>query len=194
MSAVTAKKTDMESVLGALDPSLLGGRIHSNDPVHAEIYDFLVDEAILLDHNRTDDWYELLAEDLIYRMPVRRTVHRDQGLGFDPVMAHFDDDHASMTVRIKRLHSLSAYSEDPPSRVRRFVSNVRVHELDAPGEYAVTSYVLALRSRWDKSEFDFIPCQRDDVLRRHGASFKIARRIMYADQSVLGTPNLAIFL
>jgi len=194
VSATTAKKTDMSGVLGALDPSMLGPRIHSNDAVYAEICDFLIDEAILLDHNRTDDWYELLAEDLIYRMPVRRTVYRDQGLGFDPTMAHFDDDYATMTVRIKRLHSLSAYSEDPPSRVRRFVSNVRVNNLEAEGEYAVTSYILALRSRWDRSEFDLIPAQRDDVLRRHEGSFKIARRIMYPDQSVLGTPNLAIFL
>jgi hypothetical protein len=66
--------------------------------------------------------------------------------------------------------------------------------VETPGEYAVTSYLLALRSRWDRSDFDLIPCQRDDVLRRHGDSFKIVRRIMYPDQSVLGTPNLAIFL
>jgi 3-phenylpropionate/cinnamic acid dioxygenase small subunit len=194
MSAATANKTDMSGVLGALDPSLLGARIRSGTPVYNEINDFLIDEALMLDHNRTDDWYELLAEDLIYRMPVRRTVYREQGLGFDPTMAHFDDDYSTMTVRIKRLHSLSAYSEDPPSRVRRLVSNVRVHELEAKDEFAVTSYLLALRSRWDRTEFDFIPVQRDDVLRRNGDSFKIARRIMYADQSVLGTPNLAIFL
>jgi 3-phenylpropionate/cinnamic acid dioxygenase small subunit len=184
----------MSAVLGALDPSELGARVPTGQPLHSEIVDFLIDEALLLDHNETDDWYELLAPDLIYRMPVRRTVHRDQGLGFDPVMAHFDDDHASMTVRIKRLHSLSAYSEDPPSRVRRLVSNVRVHELATPGEYSVGSYVLALRSRWDRSEFDVIPVERHDVLRRDGSSFKIARRIIYPDQSVLGTPNLAIFL
>jgi 3-phenylpropionate/cinnamic acid dioxygenase small subunit len=184
----------MDGVLGALGTETHGSRVGFGDPVYNEIMDFLIDEAILLDHNRTDEWFELLAEDLVYRMPVRRTVYRDQGLGFDPIMAHFDDDYATMTVRIKRLHSLSAYSEDPPSRVRRFVSNVRVHETDTAGEYAVTSYLLALRSRWDRTEFDLIPVERDDVLRRDGSSFKIARRIMYPDQSVLGTPNLAIFL
>jgi 3-phenylpropionate/cinnamic acid dioxygenase small subunit len=184
----------MSGVLGALDTSALRGRVRSGSDVYNEIVDFLYDEALLLDHNQTDDWYELLAEDLVYRMPVRRTVHRDQGLGFDPVMAHFDDDYSTMTVRIKRLHSLSAFSEDPPSRVRRLVSNVRVHETDTEGEFAVGSYVLALRSRWDQPVFDLIPVERHDVLRRHGDSFKIARRIMYPDQSVLGTPNLAIFL
>jgi 3-phenylpropionate/cinnamic acid dioxygenase small subunit len=194
MSATTAQTTGMDGVLGALDPSALGARVHSGTPLHSELLDFLIDEARLLDHNRVDDWYELLADDLTYRMPVRRSVYSKQGLGFDPTMAHFDDDHASMTVRIKRFHSLSNYAEDPPSRVRRIVTNVTVHELDAPDEYAVGSYLLLLRSRWDSSTFDIIPAERQDVVRRDGASFKIASRIIYPDQSVLGTPNLAIFL
>jgi 3-phenylpropionate/cinnamic acid dioxygenase small subunit len=185
----------MEAVLGAVDPSLLGPRVRSGTPVHSEIVDFLIDEALLLDHNRVDEWYELLAEDLIYRLPVRRTAHRAQGLGFDPAMAHFDDNYETMTIRIKRLRSVAVYSEDPPSRVRRFVSNVRVFELlDARDEFFVSSYELALRSRWDSAAFDLISVQRDDVLRRHADGFKIARRIMYPDQSVLGTPNLGIFL
>jgi 3-phenylpropionate/cinnamic acid dioxygenase small subunit len=194
MSATTAQATGMAGVLGALDPSALGARVHSGTPLHSELLDFLIDEARLLDHNLLDDWYELLADDLTYRMPVRRSVYSKQGLGFDPTMAHFDDDHATMTVRIKRFHSLSNYAEDPPSRVRRFVSNVTVHELEAPDEYAVGSYLLLLRSRWDASTFDVIPAERQDVLRRDGASFKIASRIIYPDQSVLGTPNLAVFL
>jgi 3-phenylpropionate/cinnamic acid dioxygenase small subunit len=184
----------MQDVLGALDPAQLGARVRSGTPLHSEILDFLIDEAQLLDHNRVDDWYDLLADDLTYRMPVRRSVYSKQGLGFDPTMAHFDDDHETMTVRIKRFHSLSNYSEDPPSRVRRFVSNVTVHELQSPDEYAVGSYLLLLRSRWDASSFDVIPAERRDVLRRDGESFKIVSRIIYPDQSVLGTPNLAVFL
>jgi 3-phenylpropionate/cinnamic acid dioxygenase small subunit len=194
MSATTAQTTGMDGVLGALDPSALGARVRSGTSLHSEILDFLIDEALLLDHNKLDDWYDLLADDLTYRMPVRRSVYSKQGLGFDPTMAHFDDDHATMTVRIKRFHSLSNYAEDPPSRVRRFVSNVTVHELEATDEYAVGSYLLLLRSRWDASSFDLIPAERRDVLRRDGESFKIASRIIYPDQSVLGTPNLAIFL
>lgn len=194
MSATTAQTTDMDGVLGALDPTALGARVHSGAPLHSEILDFLIDEALLLDHNRVDDWFDLLAEDLTYRMPVRRSVYSKQGLGFDPTMAHFDDDHATMTVRIKRYHSLSNYSEDPPSRVRRFVSNVTVRELESPAEYAVGSYLMLLRSRWDASSFDVISAERQDVLRRDEESFKIASRIIYVDQSVLGTPNLAVFL
>lgn len=183
----------MAGVLGALGPALAGPRVKSGDPAYHDVVDFLIDEALLLDHNQIDEWYELLAEDLVYRMPVRRTVYRDQGLGFDPVMGHFDETYESMTSRIKRLRSASAWAEDPPSRMRRFVSNVRVAAMEPPGEFAVTSYVLALRSVWAKSEFDIVSMERHDVLRRDEASFKIARRIIYCDQSALETPNLSVF-
>lgn len=194
MSATTAARTGMEDVLGALDPSRLGERLLSNHAVYAELHALLIDEARLLDHNRADEWLQLLADDLIYRMPVRRTVYRRQGLGFDPLMAHFDDDYLSMALRVQRLHSDSAWAEDPPSRVRRFVSNVIVHETDIAGEYAVSSYLLMLRSRYDESNYDIISAQRDDVFRRTAEGWRIARRIIYTDQSLLGTPNLAIFL
>ena len=184
----------MEDVLGALDPSRLRERLLSNHSVYAELHDLLIDEARLLDHNRADEWLQLLADDLIYRMPVRRTVYRRQGLGFDPLMAHFDDDYPSMALRVQRLHSDSAWAEDPPSRVRRFVSNVTVHETDVANEYAVGSYLLMLRSRYDESSYDIISAQRDDVVRRTAEGWRIARRIIYTDQSLLGTPNLAIFL
>jgi 3-phenylpropionate/cinnamic acid dioxygenase small subunit len=156
--------------------------------------DFLIDEARLLDHNRFDDWFELLDEDLLYRMPVRRTMLRAQGEGYDPVMAHFEDDYNSIKARVARLHSESAWSEDPASRVRRVISNVIVHETTDPNEYAVGSYTLALRSRWDEIPFDLIPVERDDLIRRTDSGFKIARRLMYITQSLLGTPNLGIFI
>jgi 3-phenylpropionate/cinnamic acid dioxygenase small subunit len=193
---MTAASTtdDLAHVPGAIDFSRFGRRVRSDDPVYAEVFDFLVDEALLLDHDRIDEWLELLAEDLLYRLCVRQTVNRAQGLGIDPLMGYFDDDHATMQRRIQRLHSLSAYAEDPPSRVRRFVTNVRLHAAEDADEYAVTSYLLVLRSRWDSPDYEFISVERNDLLRRRDASFQIARRIMYPDQSVLGTTNLAIFL
>jgi 3-phenylpropionate/cinnamic acid dioxygenase small subunit len=110
-------------------------------------------------------------------------------------MGHFDDDINSIKIRVRRvLHTESAYAEDPPSRVRRFVSNVTIHETDTAGEYAVTSYLLALRNRWDAPNYDTISAAREDVIRTGGDGLKIARRRILIDQALLGTPNLAIFL
>jgi 3-phenylpropionate/cinnamic acid dioxygenase small subunit len=169
--------------------------VRYGDPVYNEIAEFLIEEARLLDHDLLDEWTEALAEDLRYTMPVRRTVLRRDGQGFDPKMGHFDDDLASIKIRVRRvLHTDSAYAEDPPSRVRRFVSNITVHETDTAGEYAVTSYLLALRNRWDAPNYDTISAAREDLLRRRDDRWELARRRILIDQALLGTPNLAIFL
>ena len=41
-------------------------------------------------------------------------------------MDHFDEDRYSLEKRVERLEGDHAWTEDPPSRARRFVSNVRV--------------------------------------------------------------------
>jgi 3-phenylpropionate/cinnamic acid dioxygenase small subunit len=110
-------------------------------------------------------------------------------------MQHFHDDWRSMMGRVMRLTGTkSAWAEDPPSRTRRLVTNVRVNETEKADEFAVVSYLLVTRSRFNFDEFDLISCERHDLLRRDGESFKLARREILLDQAVLGTPNLAIFL
>jgi 3-phenylpropionate/cinnamic acid dioxygenase small subunit len=98
-------------------------------------------------------------------------------------------------ARIMRLTGTkSAWAEDPPSRTRRLVTNVRVSRTAKPNELSVTSYLLVTRSRFNFSEYDLISAERRDLLREDGESFKLARREIIVDQAVLGTPNLAIFL
>lgn len=69
-----------------------------------------------------------------------------------------------------------------------------MYKTDKPDEYKVLSYLMLSRSRFDFDYFDLIPCDRHDVLRKDGDSFKLARREILIDQSVIGTPNLGIFL
>lgn len=173
----------------------LGARIPYGTGVYNEVMDFLIEEARLLDGDLLEEWQNGLAEDIAYTMPVRQTVLRSEGPGFDPHMGHFDDDLASIGLRVQRLvHTHSAYAEDPPSRVRRFVTNVRVHETATDGEYAAASYLLLMRNRGRASTYDFISAVRHDLLRRQPTGFKLARREVLVDLATLGTPNLAIFL
>lgn len=171
------------------------GRIRVGEPEYNEVMDFLIEEAHLLELSQLDEWLALTADDLSYTMPVRRTTMRGQGPGFDATMAHFDDDRASMEFRVKRITASGhGFADDPPSRTRRLVTNLRVHVNGTPGEYEATSSLLLLRSRWDSPTFDLVSCSREDLLRRSGDSFLIARRKILVDQATLGTPNLAIML
>ena len=163
--------------------------------IYNSVMSFLIREARLLDHRDIKAWGDLLAEDLEYKAPVRitRRVQKfDQEFG---TLGHFDDDYNSMMVRIKRLVTTSnAWSEDPASRVRRFVSNVTVWETDTPNEYEVSSYLFLTRNRAEAKDYKQLSAERNDRLRLTKDGFKLARRSIMLDQVVLGMPNFAIFL
>lgn len=171
-------------------------RVPLGSPVYNQVLEFLYDEACMLDEIRLKDWSALLAEDLIYSAPLRQTrpmTHQAESV--IRTMQHYHDDYRSVMGRIMRLTATkSAWAEDPPSRTRRLVTNLRVQTTDKPDEFKIRSYLLITRSRFNFDDFDLISGERHDLLRRNGDSFKIARREIILDQAVLGTPNLAIFL
>jgi 3-phenylpropionate/cinnamic acid dioxygenase small subunit len=162
--------------------------------VHRECEQFLVHEADLLDANRMWEWLALLTEDISYRMPIRITRERSKGPGFSETVGHFDDDYGVLRTRVQRLDSEYAWAEDPPSRTRRFVTNVRVGAGDSDGEYRVRSNLLVYRGRYDSADHHLISAERDDVLRRVDGRLKLARRVIYLDQTTVATHNLAILL
>jgi 3-phenylpropionate/cinnamic acid dioxygenase small subunit len=91
------------------------------------------------------------------------------------------------------MDTASAYAEDPPSRVRRFVTNLSVEERD-DGMLRVRSYLLLLRSRFDDPEYVVLSAERDDLLRRVGEGFQLVSRRILVDQSTIGSNNIAVFL
>ncbi len=166
-------------------------------PVSTEVYlavcDFLYEEAALLDGNRLDEWLALLTDDIVYQMPVR--VTRERGASdVSHDMYYFDENHATLRTRIARLHTDLAWAEDPPSRTRHCVSNVRVQPGAGPDELEVRSYLLLYRNRGDDPGHDLLSAERHDVLRRVDGAWRLTRRSILLDQANLGTRNLAIFL
>jgi 3-phenylpropionate/cinnamic acid dioxygenase small subunit len=167
-------------------------------PLGSAIYNCLLetlyDEAAALDERRFDDWLAMLAQDLIYQAPIRLTrtgPNKDRDVM--RTMFHFDDDYSSILMRLGRLQK-SAWAEDPPSRCRRFITNVRVGECDAAGEFEVVSYLFLERSRGDNPHNETLTAERRDVWREVSGVYVLARREIIVDQSVLGMSNLAIFL
>jgi phthalate 3,4-dioxygenase beta subunit len=163
------------------------------DPGHQGAHQFLVEEAALLDDQDFDGWLRLLTDDIRYVMPVRVTTAR--GAGFDALsdMGHFDEDLYSLRKRVERFATEHAWTEDPPSRTRRHISNVRTFR-DSVDELRVESYILLFRSRGDTREPSLLSAGRRDLLRRSENGHLLARREITVDESVLRTQNLAVFL
>ncbi len=162
--------------------------------LRAEIEEFLYQEAELLDSGRFQDWLGLMTDDILYQMPVRLTRERGQGEDASLDMQFFWEDRATLGLRVQRLKTEFAWAEDPPSRTRHFVTNVRVRPADIPDELDVRSYLLIYRNRGDTAQYDLISGERQDRLRRVAGAWKLAKRSFFVDQAVLGTRNLAIFV
>ncbi len=158
-----------------------------------EVLDFLYTEAELVDSGQFEAWLGMLTEDLCYQMPLRLT--RERGArDVSREMQYFWDDRATLELRIRRLRTDFAWAEDPPSRTRHFISNVRIAPGVNPAELEVRSYVLIYRSRGDTVPVEMLSGERRDVLRRLDGTLKLARREFVVDQTVLGTQNLSLFI
>ena len=162
-----------------------------SDPAHLAAHQFLVEEAALLDAADYSGWLNLLTDDIRYVMPVRVTTAR--GAPASNGMDHFDEDLYALRKRVQRLATDHAWTEDPPSRTRHFVTNVRTFRA-GPGELDVESALLLFRSRGDTRDADLISAGRADLLRETPGGLMLARREITVDEAVLRTQNLAIFL
>jgi 3-phenylpropionate/cinnamic acid dioxygenase small subunit len=189
-------ENDSGSVSGYLHPRGPNSVVITDRSTAAlvESYAFLVLEAELLDNNEMQAWFGLLDADISYEMPVRITRERSAGLGFSDQGFHMREEWHSLQTRVARLDSEYAWAEDPPSRTRRFVTNVRASETDVEGEVAVKSNVLVYRARFDNPAHQLLSAERHDVLRRNEGELKLLKRVVLLDHTTLGTPNLAIIL
>jgi biphenyl 2,3-dioxygenase subunit beta len=159
-----------------------------------EVERFYYDEAALLDAHRYDEWLALFSDDANYFMPIRRTrMQRELDKEFTRPgeMAFFSDTKTLLAGRVAKLKSGRSWAEDPPSRTRHLITNVRVVR-DNGRELEVESNFHVYRTRLNSEESSWIG-SRHDVLRRVEGSFQIADRKIFLEQTVLLSRNLSNF-
>jgi 3-phenylpropionate/cinnamic acid dioxygenase small subunit len=169
--------------------------------LHREIEEFLYNEAELLDARRFDEWLTLFTDDARYWMPMRRNVpHHDREREFTREGADvnwFDEGKDTLGRRVAQIQTGIHWAEEPPSRICHMVSNVQIVRAAPPGSAApsevdVRCRFLVYRNRVE-TETDVLVGKREDVLRRVNGGWKIARRTIVLDQSVLLAKNLTFF-
>jgi 3-phenylpropionate/cinnamic acid dioxygenase small subunit len=133
-----------------------------------EVEQFLYAEATLLDAYRYDEWLALFDDDLHYCMPIESVVETTAGpapLNPAGTAAFFDDTKAFLAIRIKRLRTGRAWAEQPPSRTRHLVSNVRVFRREGDSAFEARGAIHVYRSRRARDVDHFLG-ERIDTLRR----------------------------
>ena len=119
------------------------------------LVDFVVTEARLLDDKRYQEWLDLWTEDGIYWVPL--TPEQSEGIHHN---SHLYEDKLLRTLRVERLRSPRAYSQQPPSRA--------LHVLQTPtlvsSEASAQRYVL-------RTPFHYSEAQGDEVQSFVGTAF-----------------------
>jgi p-cumate 2,3-dioxygenase beta subunit len=112
-----------------------------------EIEAFLVHEAALLDEWRLEEWLELMAPDARYLVPpldAPDADHRD-------TLFLIADDRRTLASRVRQLLSGTAWAENPRSRTRRLITNVRLLAEDG-GEARVTANFAVWRFQHEEAD------------------------------------------
>ncbi|PON16551.1 hypothetical protein C2W62_17890 [Candidatus Entotheonella serta] len=104
----------------------------------AQIEDFLFHEAALLDEWRLRDWLELLTDDVVYEVPSTDVPDGDSRNTLFIVA----DNAERLRLRVEQLLGKSAWAENPKSRTRRMISNVRIREADGDTLKITANFVV----------------------------------------------------
>ncbi len=165
-----------------------------------EVEDFLYAEAEFLDQRQFRDWLDLLADDLVYFMPMRRNVkfgrHAEQeNTRPDRDISWFDEDKWTLSKRVEQIMTGVHWAEEPLSRVCHMVSNIQILEarpsVEAAREVSVRSRFLVYQNRLEDETYFFVG-KRTDVLRNTDGGWKLAKREIILDQNVLLAKNLTV--
>jgi p-cumate 2,3-dioxygenase beta subunit len=106
-------------------------------PSRQEVEDLLYREAALLDEWRLEEWLEMLTDDAVYQVPSTDAPEGDAR----NTLYIIADDAQRIRSRVKQLLGKSAWAENPHSRTRRMITNVRV-----PGADGESILATAIRS------------------------------------------------
>lgn len=158
-----------------------------------EVKQWLFREAELLDDGLERTWLEeMVSADVVYQIPLRQTVERARGAGWVAGTYHLNERYGSLNMRVARNESAYAWAEDPPSRIRHFVTNIRPIT-NEDGTISVRSNLLIYRTRQDNVVPQLLSGERHDTLRREDGALKLFQRVVLLDMTAIGTHNLSIF-
>ena len=113
----------------------------------SEIERFLIDEAALLDEWRLAEWLELMAPDARYLVPPLDAPDADH----HDTLFLIADDRRTLASRVRQLLSATTWAENPRSRTRRLITNVRLLAAEN-GEARITANFAVWRFQHEQAD------------------------------------------
>jgi phthalate 3,4-dioxygenase subunit beta len=165
---------------------------------HWRVSQFLLEETSLLDRREIATWIELLTDDFRYEIPVPITPDnpgRTPWMEGAFLVEETRDSLANLWAkRLEPKFVEYAWGENPPQRVRRFVTGVRITpEPQAEADtFRVDANVLLTYAR-QSDPVVLLPAGRVDLVRvDDGGTPRLARRTVHLDATVVTTTHLRL--
>ncbi len=171
----------------------------------SDVEQFYFREARLLDDRKYEQWFTLVTDDVRYRIPMRHSpmldnkkreteeylsTENDISQGLAP--PHRDEGYLNLYIRVMRSFKMNSWSDNPPIRTRRFITNVEVQPGSESNSSKVYSNLMLSYSRHRDDNYTYT-AQRCDVLRIVDGQFRIAERTVLIDWNVVMAPSLGLF-
>jgi p-cumate 2,3-dioxygenase beta subunit len=118
------------------DPTSLDAA--SREQLRSDVAAFLYDEAALLDEWKLEEWLELFEPGATYQVPATDRPHGNP----DTDQMLIADSYEQIHARVTRLNSRNAHAENPRSRTRRLITNVRIAGLDDDGIDVTAAFLV----------------------------------------------------
>jgi len=155
-----------------------------------ELIDFVVREARLLDEQRYDEWNALFTDDAIYWVPL--VPGQPEGLDHT---SHLYEDKLLRDLRIERLKSPRAFSQQPPTRSLHLLQAPTVEPRAAarPGEHLVRTVFQYIESQGDELHTFFGVAFHRVVVDERGA-LRLAKKRVDLINSDAALPAVQLFV
>ena len=161
-----------------------------SDEEYRAVVEFLYRGACLADEARYAEWLGLWTDDAVYWVPVTT----DPGADPDRHLSHIYDNRARLDTRVKLLQTGHRYSQEPPSLMRRLVSNVEVMRTEDGELAAESNFILAELSVQAGHEMHWWAGRTTHRLRRVDGELRMSRKTVVLVNAAEPLPNLAFLI
>ncbi len=161
-----------------------------SDAEYRAVVELLYREARLADEARYAEWLALWTEDGVYWVPATT----DPAARPDQHLSHIYDNRARIDTRVKLLQTGHRYSQEPPSRMRRLLSNVEVTRSDDGELVAESNFILAELSVQAGHEMHWWAGRTTHRLRRVDGHLRMSDKKVVLVNAAEPLPNLSFLI
>jgi len=157
-----------------------------------ELTQVLHHEAQLLDDGRYEEWLAMLEPEIRYLASIPADELGDvRRTGEAPTLSLFDDGLGQLQVRVAKIRTGLAQTENPPSRTVRLIGTITGSPETAPGEHLVRSAFVLYRHRRQR-QVEILAGHRFDTWRLSDNTWRLIRREVRFAANVLPTKSLSL--